>query len=552
MQPKRLRAIDLYSGVGGWALGLRLANIDVVASYEYSDEANKTNRENNRHSTVSTDIRTMDFGDLPSDIDIVVGSPPCTQFSFSNRGGQGDIRDGLEDVKRFLAIVEHLKPRWWVMENVPRVAGIIDAELGKRGRLSRFRHLKIKSTVVRMEDFGLPQRRRRCLVGNLDFSLLHSYATGIPQTTLGDVVQALQKNEVVDPLYGISVAAASVHDHEPEPFLNEEELRINRAGKMLHPVYNSMPFPDPLSRTVRTITATCTRVSRESVVIEQPGRPQSYRRLTIRERACLQGFPITYQFYGTTNGHKLKMVGNAVPPAFTFHVGLAMRGLEPKELPKLRDRAGLFLAPEAPPTATLPDKSGRHYPWDRTFRFAIPELRLKSGVRFELINCFEADGPGWRVDFYFGTSKSIHKITPEADTLDRLLLALPPRLCEGMAEDIGILERYLRSVDLRRMQDVWSHRGPGGTRPFDVLDQLGSTGASLTRLLHPNPIASSRAVDDAIAEAFGAGASELTGLAKLRRNAALICAGIIVGAVTNRELTARSPAATRAPHRAAV
>lgn len=37
-----LRAIDLYSGVGGWSLGMRLAGINVVASYERWGPANET------------------------------------------------------------------------------------------------------------------------------------------------------------------------------------------------------------------------------------------------------------------------------------------------------------------------------------------------------------------------------------------------------------------------------------------------------------------------------------------------------------------------------
>jgi hypothetical protein len=39
-----MRAIDLYSGIGGWALGLRLAGIEVVASYEWWDKAARTRR----------------------------------------------------------------------------------------------------------------------------------------------------------------------------------------------------------------------------------------------------------------------------------------------------------------------------------------------------------------------------------------------------------------------------------------------------------------------------------------------------------------------------
>src|ERR1700741_3407116 len=94
-QPNGPRAIDLYSGVGGWSLGLRLAGIEVIASYDIWGEANETNFKNHGHLVQTVDIRRLDFGELPKSIDVVVGSPPCTQFSYSNRGGDGDIADGL-------------------------------------------------------------------------------------------------------------------------------------------------------------------------------------------------------------------------------------------------------------------------------------------------------------------------------------------------------------------------------------------------------------------------------------------------------------------------
>src|SRR5437868_3105230 len=101
---RAIRAIDLYSGIGGWSLGLRLAGIDVITSYDRWGPANLTNLKNNRHPTQTVDIRQLALDELPHHIDVVVGSPPCSEFSFSNRGGNGDIADGLKDVIKFLEI----------------------------------------------------------------------------------------------------------------------------------------------------------------------------------------------------------------------------------------------------------------------------------------------------------------------------------------------------------------------------------------------------------------------------------------------------------------
>jgi len=539
-EAKKLRAIDLYSGVGGWALGLRLAGIDVVASYERWAPANVTNFKNNRHQAQTVDIRLLSLADLPQNIDIVVGSPPCTQFSFSNRGGSGDIDDGLKDIVMFLTIVDHLKPKLWAMENVPRVAKILEHELQAGGRLARFQHLKMVPHVVNMEDFGLPQRRRRCIAGNFDFNLLRSYATTSPRRTLGNVINAFAADPVIDPLYGLQVKQAELRDHVTEAPLNEEEVRINMAGKVLHPVYNSMAFPDPLDKSVRTITATCTRVSRESIVIENPGQPGTYRRLTVRERACLQGFPLTFQFYGTSYAQKLRMVGNAVPPSFTYYVAQALLRRKAGDVPPLSSHAESLGAPVPPAEDVCPDKPGFRYPSDRKFRFAIPSLRLKSGVRFELANSFPKGVPNWAVAFYFGTSKSIKSLSMDRKLHLSLLGRLPKACLPAIQSELSRIAGFIRNADIANLQKVWSHAGLGLTRPFTLLDELDESGRHLIEILKEHEVVAQEVVGHAILSEYGEKkAAQLPGQAKLARNAVLILSGLLIGSLANAELALR-------------
>jgi DNA (cytosine-5)-methyltransferase 1 len=169
-----LKAVDLYSGVGGWSLGLSMAGIDIVASYDFWAKANLTNSKNNGHPATKVDIRSLDPGLVPS-VDIVVGSPPCTHFSLANRGGNGNIYEGLKDVEKFLEIVDAVRPKFWAMENVPRLASIACKELDQGGILHRFCHLKPDFMVLDLSEWGVPQRRQRFLMGNLDFDVLLSY-----------------------------------------------------------------------------------------------------------------------------------------------------------------------------------------------------------------------------------------------------------------------------------------------------------------------------------------------------------------------------------------
>ncbi|WP_421935411.1 DNA cytosine methyltransferase [Phenylobacterium sp.] len=546
-EARRPRAIDLYSGIGGWSLGLRLAGIEVVASYERWGPANETNFKNNHHQAQTVDIRRLSFADLPDGIDIVVGSPPCTQFSFSNRGGNGDLEDGLEDIVTFLGIVDHLKPKVWAMENVPRVAPIITKELESGGRLHAFSHLDVQTHILNLEEFGLPQRRRRCVAGNFDMERLRAYASRLERLTLGDVVVALGQDPVCDPLYGLRIPKAQLVDHDPEPALNPEELRINRANKTAHTVYNAMPFPDRMERAVRTITATCTRVSRESIVIAPPETPDCVRRLTIRERASLQGFPITFQFYGATYAQKLRMVGNAVPPAFTYLMGHVFQGTDAEALPPLASHAEHLTAPAPPAVLTPPDRPGSVFPPTRSFRFAIQSLQLKSGVRFELRNRFADGQTEWSVDFYFGTSKNIIALQMDHALRTRLVMAIPARLRREVETALAGVSTYVEAADIENMQRVWTHKGVGGTRPFMLLDELDQAGKGLVEVLQSEPEVSRAVVDAAITARFGDDRPAV-GLAKLGRNAPVIAAGLLIGSAANGALrthhlrtTGRSP-----------
>ena len=543
---RTLRAIDLYSGIGGWSLGLRLAGIDVVASYERWGPANETNFKNNHHQAQTVDIRRLSFSDLPTNIDVVVGSPPCTQFSFSNRGGNGDLEDGLEDIINFLRIVDYLKPNVWAMENVPRVASIIAKELAGGGRLREFSHLGVQTHILNMEEFGLPQRRKRCIAGNFDVELLRAYAPRVVRSTLGDVVTALGRDPIGDPLFGVEVPGTQLVDHVPEAPLNPEELRINHANKTAHIVYNAMPFPDRMERAARTITATCTRVSRESIVINPPDTPEIVRRLTVRERASLQGFPITFQFYGSTYAQKLKMVGNAFPPAFSYFIGHVFRGTAPDQLPALTSHSNQLSAPAPPPVLTPPDRPGSTYPRHRGFRFAIKSLQLKSGVRFELRNRVTDGRVGWSVEFYFGTSKDILSVRMDG-ALGRWLLQVAPKALRSKVEGVlSTVSAYVAEADIENMQRVWTHKGVGATRPFMLLDWLDQAGRELIYVLQSETEVSASLVDAAISAAFG-GDKPVVGLAKLGRNAPIIAAGLLIGSTANAKLqTDQQPTAGRA------
>lgn len=530
----RVRAIDLYAGVGGWSLGLNLAGIDVVASFEWWQPAIDTHNRNHGGNLEPVDIRKLDLDRLPDDIQLVVGSPPCTQFSYSNRGGNGDIADGLKDLVRFFEVVERLKPTYWVMENVPRVADVL-----KRGfadpdhPLYRFRHLKPQIHVYDMAGFGTPQARKRCIAGVLPFDLLEGYRARVPRRTLGDVVETLCADLVVDPVWGLSLPRAEVTEMDREPRLGGEELRMNREAKTYHPVYNNMAFPDDPSQPARTVTATCTRVSRESIVIEDPAEAGSYRRLTVRERASLQGFPITYQFHGRSFAEKVKLVGNAIPPAFTYLIANAALGMPVAALTPPAAAGADLVLPDLLPKVTRPDAEGSVYPSRRRFRAALPGLRFKSGMRFELANHGEGSDQ-WHMRFLFGPSRDVREIDLDAGLLDELgTSTFLQGLRATLRRDFLEVEALLNSTDPLALQAAWSRRGEG-IRPYDLCDALGGLAGKVWAILADAPADVKHAAVGYVLEAAAQGEpDEIVGAKKLTNNALAVLSGLLVGAWFN-------------------
>jgi hypothetical protein len=132
--PGPLRVVDLSPAAAGSSEGYRQAGFDLVGAYDNWRPAVETHNRNHP----GTGAQVADVMELPWETlaelrpDVLIGSPPCTQFSFSNRGGNGDIDLGMKLVYRFLYFVAMVEPRWWVMENVPRLASYMPDRIAYR------------------------------------------------------------------------------------------------------------------------------------------------------------------------------------------------------------------------------------------------------------------------------------------------------------------------------------------------------------------------------------------------------------------------------------
>lgn len=102
---------------------------------------------------------------------MIFGGPPCQGFSTIGKRDVGDVRNRL--VYRFADLIAAIRPRYFVMENVPGMASrghaSILARLMERLRKSGY-EISVNIGDVRgrailsSADFGVPQDRRRLIL----------------------------------------------------------------------------------------------------------------------------------------------------------------------------------------------------------------------------------------------------------------------------------------------------------------------------------------------------------------------------------------------------
>ena len=110
-----MKHLDLFSGIGGFALAAQWAGIETVAFCEIDDFACKVLNKNFPNVPIHRDIRELDGGQYAG-IDIITGGYPCQPFSYcGKREGESDPRHLWPEMFR---IIKQSRPKYVVSENV--------------------------------------------------------------------------------------------------------------------------------------------------------------------------------------------------------------------------------------------------------------------------------------------------------------------------------------------------------------------------------------------------------------------------------------------------
>jgi DNA (cytosine-5)-methyltransferase 1 len=372
-----MRSVELFAGAGGLAMGVSLAGFKSLAVVEWDKWACDTVRENQRRGYPLVaewplhegDVRDVNWGDIPQDIELLAGGPPCQPFSM---GGKHRAHDDSRDMfPATVQIVRQLRPKSFIVENVKGLTRSSFAnyfeyiklqlefpEAPRRATESWFDHFmrlqtektsgrmhefgltyNVTATLVNAADFGVPQKRERVfIVGtradlNVDWhfpdethseeALIHDqWVSGAywdrhkvskrgrpkPPEKLMKRIQKLVANPPSTlPWRTVRDAISDLPDPRTAKAVAIRDHKF-QDGARVYPGHTGSPLDLP----AKTIKAGDHGVPGGENMVVMPGGGVRY--FTARETARIQTFPDGYVFHGSWT-ETMRQLGNAVPVA---------------------------------------------------------------------------------------------------------------------------------------------------------------------------------------------------------------------------------------------
>lgn len=295
---ERIRSLEFFAGCGGSLQGYHNNHFETVMAIEKDDDAVKTLKANNEdvpvyHGCIKDFLKDYDILKCAlGRIDHVHFSPPCKGFSTANRNQtmtdkdkeNNDLSLLIIDIIRKTscdtAIFENVEGMWRD-KNIDYVKQIVSGILKL--------NYQVRVCSLKACDYGNAQKRPRF------FMVISKHSVplpNLPQKTHG-------KETYLEDYVTTRHVIGFLLDQKDDPNLKNMNVKTTSVKVGQHGLVRL--DPNGLSPSIRSNSL----------------QPLHYletenRCISVREAACIQGFPIDYEFHGTINS-QYKQVGNAVP-----------------------------------------------------------------------------------------------------------------------------------------------------------------------------------------------------------------------------------------------
>jgi DNA (cytosine-5)-methyltransferase 1 len=177
-----LKAISVFTGVGGLDFGFEAAGFETAVAVEMNAACCRTLRLNRRWPVIERDIHEITSKELletaklkEGEADVLIGGPPCQPFSKSGYWARGDamrLDDPRSDtLTAYLRVLRDAQPKAFLLENVYGLAYRgksegLDRILAGVDQINREAGSRYRPVwqVVDAASYGVPQHRERVLI----------------------------------------------------------------------------------------------------------------------------------------------------------------------------------------------------------------------------------------------------------------------------------------------------------------------------------------------------------------------------------------------------
>jgi DNA (cytosine-5)-methyltransferase 1 len=298
---KKLIVGSLFCGAGGFDLGFMNTGHQIAWAIDNDSDCVDTYSYNFGHEAILADVSNVNFSNL-NDIDLIIGGFPCQGFSMANKHrAADDDRNAL--YHQFVRAVREKKPKYFLAENV---RGILSLEKGAAIQriVADFSSAgyDVEYKLFNASDHGVPQNRYRVFIWGI--------RTDLDQKRIWpEVTTAHNKISVGEALQGI-----------PEP--DSEHNMLNHVGsqyKITNRNFTGCRTTNP-DKPCPTIIARGNGKGGVNAI----QHPNNHRRMTVREQAIIQTFPLDFKFIGSMSSC-YRQIGNAVPVRLAEKFGEVFR-----------------------------------------------------------------------------------------------------------------------------------------------------------------------------------------------------------------------------------
>lgn len=266
-----LTVVSLFSGAGGFDWGFHKAGFQTILACEKLANPAATIAKNlsladydkeiitgipYRPSVVVRDINTVDFSQFDISPDVLIGGPPCQDFSMA----QGKERPGLNGGRgklyvEFVRALMFFQPKFFVFENVPGLKSANDGEayLTIQNDLKSLEQKRLEiiiqnssinvpkvpvqgyeilySDIVYTSKLGIPQTRKRLIILGIRKDLIKSKTPEIIDTLKTNLSKTLNGSDTLFIKYPLT--CIEVLEGDILPNLNKRYKEVMRAYKSL-------------------------------------------------------------------------------------------------------------------------------------------------------------------------------------------------------------------------------------------------------------------------------------------------------------------------------